>query len=433
MHRKITPVCYSPIHEIDAHDLHHSLPAGQRAGPCIETLLKKTKAKIDERPVRSRAVFFLGHMTDMMKPTETSLTTVLPFSSDLPLRRRFMVVDEPIAGNLRFGLTLELLDKLAEDTALAYVRQFDPAARVVTAAIDNIRVRRPADVTRDLRFLARINYVGRTSLEVGIRVEQDGHEAVEPSQHIASCYLTMVARSGEKSQEIPRLLPADELELRRHERAVARRERVRATEEEALQPPTRDEYDMLMRLHREQESPAFKGLLMRDLVANSWERVYPEQENVPRKIFGGYLIHRAFQLASIHAEEISGDRTVVAAVNRINFLQPVRIGDTLHFTSRIVFTGRTSIAVETKIERVARDKSARDLTNTCIFTFVNVDPGLRPLPVPPIFPTTYDEDARYLAARRRNLIDAAWKSRNRTRMQRSSTASPESGEHATTA
>ena len=99
-----------------------------------------------------------------MKPTDTSITTVLPLSSDAALRRRFTVIDQPIRGNLRFGLTLELLDKMAEETALAYVRRFDANARVVTAAIDNIRVRRPADVTRDLRLMARVNYVGRTSM-----------------------------------------------------------------------------------------------------------------------------------------------------------------------------------------------------------------------------------------------------------------------------
>jgi acyl-coenzyme A thioesterase 9 len=339
-----------------------------------------------------------------MRPTDTSITTVLPLSSDAALRRRFMVVDQPMRGNLRFGLTLELLDKMAEDAALAYVRQCDESARVVTAAIDNIRVRRPADVTRDLHFMARVNYVGRTSMEVGIRVEQEG------AGHIASCYFTMVARAGQRSLAIPPLEPADPLELRRHERAIARRRRIRAEEEELRQPPTRDEFEMLRRLHMEQEADGFDGLRVRGLVAGSWERVYPEQENVPQKIFGGYLIHRAYELAAIHAEELTTGGAVVAAVNRINFKQPVRIGDKLRFGTRIVYTGRTSIAVEAKIERIARgERRIRDLTNDCIFTFVHVDEDLCPQRVPPVFPATYDEDARYLAAYRRNRIDAAFK------------------------
>jgi acyl-coenzyme A thioesterase 9 len=333
-----------------------------------------------------------------MRPEETSRTELLPLGSSAELRRRFMVVDETLPGNLRFGLTLEVLDKLAEETALAYVRRFEPEARVVTASIDSIRVRNPADVLRDLRFLARVNYVGRTSLEVGIRVEQDG----DPPQHLASCYFTMVARLGERSIAIPPLEYEGDLELRRQRRAKQRRERMRQQEQEALEPPAREEFEMLAKLHREQEAPGFTGLLARDLFADSWERVYLEQENVPQKIFGGYLMHRAFQLASIHAEKVASRRTVVVAVNRINFLRPVRIGDTLHFTSRIVYTGETSIAVETKIERVGREKSVRDLSNNCVFTFVTVDDELRPQEVPRVYPTTYDEDARYLAAHRRN-------------------------------
>src|SRR5512138_3476897 len=108
----------------------------------------------------------------MAAPSDTSFSRTLPLSSDAELRRRFMVIDEPLRGNLRFGLLLEVLDTVAEETALEYVRRRHPEARVVTAAVDRIVVRHAADATRDLVFLARINHVGRTSMEVGIRVEQ---------------------------------------------------------------------------------------------------------------------------------------------------------------------------------------------------------------------------------------------------------------------
>lgn len=275
-----------------------------------------------------------------MRPEATSVVETLPLSGDQALRRRFMVLDEPMAGNFRFGLALELLDKLAEETSLAYVRNLHPGARVVTAAIDNIIVRRPAEVNRDMTFRARINHVGRTSLEVGIRVEQD-------SAHLASCYFTMVARSVESEEGIvlPQVEYVDALELRRHERAIERRRKEVPRQQMLRRPPTAEEFEMLLVLHSEQESAGFGGHLARDLTTSSWERVYPEQENVPSKIFGGHLIHRAYQLASIHAEELASHRPVVVAVNRIDFLRPVRIGDKLHFASRIVYTGRTSIAV----------------------------------------------------------------------------------------
>lgn len=336
-----------------------------------------------------------------MRPLETSITQVLPFSRDPVLRRRFMEVAQGVPGNLRFGLTLEVLDKLAEEAALGYVRRAEPEARVVTAAIDGIRVRSPADVGRDLLFLARVNYVGRTSLEIGIRVEQDG----DPPRHIASCYFTMVARLNDQSISVEPIEYGDDLERERRLRAIERRESLRARERETLEPPTREEFDLLLTLRREREATGGEARLTRDLVANAWERVYPEHENVPSKIFGGYVIHRAYQLAAIHAEQLASHRAVVAAVNRINFLRPVRIGDTLRYVSRIVYTGRTSIAVEIKIERISQGRIL-DLSNDCVFTFVNVDHELRPQPVPRVYPTTYKDDARYLAAYRRNRAHA---------------------------
>ncbi|MDO8629050.1 MAG: hypothetical protein Q7R41_01030, partial [Phycisphaerales bacterium] len=84
-------------------------------------------------------------------------------------------------------------------------------------------------------------------------------------------------------------------------------------------------------------------------------------------------------------------------------------GDTLRYLSRIVYTGRTSIAVEIKIERIGQGKNVLDLSNDCVFTFVNVDHELRPQPVPAVYPTTYKEDARYLAAFRRSRAHVALK------------------------
>jgi acyl-CoA hydrolase len=338
----------------------------------------------------------------MTRPVETSRDLTLPFASDVTLRRRFMVVDEPLAGNIRFDLLLEVLDTLAEETALACARQSVPEARVVTAAIDNILLREPADVTRDLILHARVNYVGRSSVEVGIRIEHPGAHPV----HLASCYFTMVARVGEgeaaRSAALAPLDCVDELEIRRYRKAIARRETYRREQAVADEPPSREEYALLSGLHAAQDQPGFSGQLVSDLVTSNWERMYPEQENVPQKIFGGYLVRRAYELASINAEEIAPDRPVILRVNRINFLQPVRLGDKLHFVSRVVYTGSTSICVEVSIERVSRDRVTKALSNTCIFTFVNVDGDMIPRPVPPVYPTTYAEDARYLEAHRRN-------------------------------
>ena len=333
-----------------------------------------------------------------MTPSDTSLSERLSFGSNTDLRRRFMVTDEEVQANLRVGVMLEVLDKLAEETALRYVRQFEPEARVVTAALDDLEVRHAPDIEHDVLLHARINYVGRTSMEVGIRIEQSGPDAL--TRHIASCYFTMVARKNGHSLAVQPLEYRTEQEQRRSERAAERRsERLRIG---AVHPPNQDEYALLHRLHRELEAAAPPPLLTRNLVTSGWERTYPEHENVPQTIFGGHVIHHAYMYAHICAEMIADHRALLISSNRIDFYQPVRMGDKLHFVSQVTYTGRTSITVETSITRISRDRLSTALSNNCVFTFVNVDANLERMPVPRVFPSTYAEDERYLAAYRRH-------------------------------
>jgi acyl-CoA hydrolase len=331
----------------------------------------------------------------------------LRFSTDLRLRRHFLLTDEPVRSNLRFGLLLEVLDKLAEDTALKYVRRSYPAARVVTAAMDSMRVRGVPDETRDMILQARVNLVGTTSLEVGIRIEQPGVAAGDPAVHIASCYFTMVARlrdedGTERSVPLPGLAYRSKVDEARAERARERRASYREYVHAAEAPPSAEEYALLRRLHEAQEDPDAKILLASGLKVEGWERTYVEHENVPHKIFGGYVAHRAYMGAHICSEMVATHRGLLVSVDRINFHQPVRMGDKLHYISRVAFTGKTSVTVETSIMRISRDRKSTALSNVCTFTFVNVDPELTPMPVPQIYPTTYAEDARYLAGYRRH-------------------------------
>ena len=335
-----------------------------------------------------------------MRPAETTRELLLPLSSDAELRRRFLVLREHIPGNLRFGVLLEELDRLAARTAIEYVQLAHPDGTVVTAAVDEILVRGLADASRDLACKARINRVGRRSMEVGIRVGPvDG-----PSPPYATCYFTMVARRGAgaeaRSVEVEPLQLADGLARRREAEALARQQAWRERQAAADQPPTDEERRALEALHAARSAAGFEGPLAGGLAVESWERTYPVQENPSHLIFGGYIMRRAYELASIAAELVAPNRPVVAAVNRVNFLQPVQIGDKLRFTSAVVLTEGPAICVQTSIERRSRDRTVSALSNSCLFTFVNVDRELRLRPVPQVHPVTPAEDFRWLDARR---------------------------------
>jgi len=336
----------------------------------------------------------------MIRPIDTSMDIILPFSTDAALRHKFQTTNNHVIGNLRWGRLLEVLDKLAEDVSLAYVRKNNPDAKVVTAAIDDIELHTPVDINQDLKLHARINFAGKRSMEVGIRIDQVGIEG-----SLASAYFTMVAIPAEgqsnDSLSLEGLSYEDDMERFRYAAAIERRNAYKRDLEEVGTPPSAEEFGLLKELHEVQDEPTFNGLMAGDMVKNNIERMYPDKENVPEVIFGGYLIRRAFELALMHAEELASHRPVVVRINRINFLQPVRIGDKLNFNSRITYTGYSSLCIEVNIERTSLDKITKALSNTCVFTFVNVDEKMIPREVPKVFPTTYAEDARYLKAYRR--------------------------------
>lgn len=321
-----------------------------------------------------------------VRTSDSSITQILPLSVDPGLRRSF-----------RFGLLLEVLDRLAEQTAMAFAAPACPGVSFVTAAIGSIRLRGALDVSRDMTMLSRINYVGTSSLEVGIRVEQPGAAA----SHLGSCYFTMVAQP--RGIALPPLEYADDLDWRRRAEALARRAAAREGGP-ATAPPTAQEEALLAELHMAQEGRDFRGMLVSDLHAHTYDPPDARRANDAARISGGYVTHRAYLHAAMCAEFVAPDRALLVAVNRINFLTPARTGDTLHYNARVTYTGTTSICVEVDILRESADRRTAALCNTCTFTFRNVEPvTLTPRPVPRVYPTTYAEDLRYLAAHRRRL------------------------------
>lgn len=104
------------------------------------------------------------------------------------------------SGNVHGGTILKLLDQVAYACASRYSGSY-----VVTLSVDQVTFKEPIYVGELVTFLASVNYVGRTSMEIGIRVEsQDIRKRT--GRHTNSCYFTMVAVDEHgKPQRIPDL------------------------------------------------------------------------------------------------------------------------------------------------------------------------------------------------------------------------------------
>lgn len=93
------------------------------------------------------------------------------------------------SGNVHGGTILKYLDQVAYACASRYAGQY-----VVTLSVDQVVFREPIHVGELVTFLAAVNYTGRTSMEIGIKVVTEDIRK-KLVRHTNSCYFTMVART----------------------------------------------------------------------------------------------------------------------------------------------------------------------------------------------------------------------------------------------
>jgi uncharacterized protein (TIGR00369 family) len=127
--------------------------------------------------------------------------------------------DANLAGNVHGGTVMKLIDNTAGLVAVRHTGK-----NVVTASIDRLDFHSPVFVGDLLRVYASINYLGKTSMEVGVRVEAEDL-LTGAVRHTASAYLTYVSLDGGKPAEVPPIAFETEDEVRRNREALERRKR----------------------------------------------------------------------------------------------------------------------------------------------------------------------------------------------------------------
>jgi len=128
--------------------------------------------------------------------------------------------DANVAGNVHGGVIMKQIDNCAGVTAARHAR-----TNVVTASIDRIDFHNPCFIGDLLILKASINMVGKSSMEVGVRVEAE-NVVGGSCRHIASAYLTFVALgTGGRPVPVPPLTLETDEEKRRHREAERRRAR----------------------------------------------------------------------------------------------------------------------------------------------------------------------------------------------------------------
>jgi acyl-CoA hydrolase len=126
--------------------------------------------------------------------------------------------DVNLMGNVFGGVILAAVDRIAYVCAARHCGR-----PTVTASFDQVDFRSPIQIGEVVTLRASVNTVGRTSMEIGVRVEAESVHG-EESRHTNSCYVTMVAIDEEgRPTPVPRLQIDSQEEYRRHRDADERR------------------------------------------------------------------------------------------------------------------------------------------------------------------------------------------------------------------
>jgi uncharacterized protein (TIGR00369 family) len=122
-------------------------------------------------------------------------------------------------GKIHGGILLSMMDKVAYACASKHAGTY-----CVTVSVDKVEFLQPVEVGELVSLKASVNYVGRTSLIVGIRVESENVKT-GMIKHTNSCFFTMVAKDdNNKPSEVPALILEDNEDVKRFIEAMRVRE-----------------------------------------------------------------------------------------------------------------------------------------------------------------------------------------------------------------
>lgn len=142
----------------------------------------------------------------------------------------------------------------------------------------------------------------------------------------------------------------------------------------------------------------------RDSQAIVADLMMPHQANGLRQpsVFGGVIMGMVDRCAALAAMRHSGGQVTTLSIDKILFKEPIRVGELVEIRSRVVFAGRTSMAVVADVYAEEVGSGTKRHTNECWLTFVHLDENGKPSPVPALkVETAEDRVLHDMAAQRR--------------------------------
>uniref|UniRef100_H2YQG1 HotDog ACOT-type domain-containing protein n=1 Tax=Ciona savignyi TaxID=51511 RepID=H2YQG1_CIOSA len=338
------------------------------------------------------------------KMKDSFQTVQIPLT-DKSIREKYI----NIHGSVRFGQLLENLDTFAvligyqHNSPMLTTTGISPLS-IVTAMVDEIKIHHDhIDPTVDIIMAGHVTWTGRSSLEISMWLEQNGEKVVDAE-------FVMVARDSESKRQslIHPLEVTTEEESKLFELGNQHKKQRLMEAQESLfeNPPTIDERQLVHQIFLKTLNPRSKSFRSRILPEGSlWMDstrlknavvCFPEKRNIHNKVFGGYLMRKAFELAWANACVFSSNRPNVVAVDDIFFHCPVPIGSLLLMSSQISYSDGNRFVARVHAEVMDTLQGISTTSNVFHFTFTCGDSQ-----VPTVVPKTYGESMLYLDGLRR--------------------------------
>ena len=334
---------------------------------------------------------------------------------------------------VRVGRVLEDLDSLAGNIAFSHCDDADRNTRpqlLVTASVDRVQLQRALKLDEDVILSGAVAWVGRSSMVIRMEAwpaEHPDAPTCEPERDLAtdaaadaaarsrrgsgayakhsgpslSADFTFVARDAvtNASAAVNPLVPDCDASRALFAATAARAARKKAASRarrgavfgedrdasrEAFAAAKAAFVDAATREARAaMELPALAApdAILSD--ATRTENMFvaqPQQQNLSGRVFGGFLLRRAFELAFATSYVFGGVRPRFKSVRDMDFLKPVDVGDLLRFKARVLhvdaaLASEACVDVEVECLVTKPEESSSALSNTFLFTFRLEDEG----------------------------------------------------------
>jgi acyl-coenzyme A thioesterase 9 len=280
-------------------------------------------------------------------PKDSYVEVSYPFTTDALLWEAYR---NPW-GQMRLGRLLEDLDALAGNIAFFHVHTFNRAEEdypvIVTASVDRIRLRHRAQAGSDQKLSGQVTWTGTSSMEIRMQCTCAGSD-----QEWLEAYVTFVTLDPrtKKPMAIPAVVPGTDEEksefLAGAARAAARKKRRKEQQQQSGATLGGIDIDAKATDLMNEAGPLLTmpsladphTILLKNTTMQNAMIAQPQVQNLHNRVFGGFLMRRAFELAFSNAYLFGGARPIFLEVDEISFASPVDVGDLLVFHSRVLFT-----------------------------------------------------------------------------------------------